>query len=142
MSTSGDSQILERNKAFFREYVEDLYIKRDLDAVDRYIADDFKDLVPPNAPGGPDGYRQSLQAFFETFPDVTVELDHMMGEGNRIVGRLNFVGTHAGVWEGIRPTNRRVETFGLDIVRIENGKITERRVFRNEIGILKTLGMF
>ena len=132
---------LEKNKTLVREFVERIFIKKDLDAIDELVTDDFVDHVPLDSPGGPVGFRASMEKLFASFPDLTTKIDDIVGEGNRLVVRVSVAGTQRGEFERIPPTNKRIEVFGLEVLEVRDGKIAERWMFRDEMLILHQLGM-
>ncbi len=141
MSADAAARTLEENKAVAREFVERIFISRDLDAIPELVTDDFVDHVPLDSPGGPAGFRASMDKLFTSFPDLTTKIDDVVGEGNRLVVRVAIAGTQRGEFERIPPTNKRIEVFGLEVLEVRNGKIAERWMFRDEMLILHQLGM-
>ena len=59
---------LEENKALVREFVERIFIKKDLDAIDELVTDDFVDHVPLDSPGGPAGFRAVYGGALQELP--------------------------------------------------------------------------
>lgn len=53
--------------------------------------------------------RKWVGPFLESFPDVTMDIVQMIGEGDTVVARLRCSGTHLGVWRGHPPSGRRFE---------------------------------
>ena len=141
MSVDTAEQTLEQNKALVREFVERIFIKKDLDAIDELVTDDFVDHVPLDSPGGPAGFRTSMEGLFKSFPDLTTKIEDVMGEGDRLVVRVAIAGTQRGDFERIPATNKRIEVFGLEVLEVRGGKIAERWMFRDEMLILHQLGM-
>jgi predicted ester cyclase len=54
-----------------------------------------------------------------------VRIDHLVGEGDKVVARFTLTGTHSGNFQGVPPTGRRVTFPATDIYRFENGRIAE-----------------
>ena len=101
MSADAAARTLEENKAVAREFVERIFISRDLDAIPQLVTDDFVDHVPLDSPGGPAGFRASMEKLFASFPDLTTTIDDIMGEGDRLVVRVSIAGTQRGDFERI-----------------------------------------
>jgi len=59
------------------------------------------------------------------FPDMAFINDDTIVKGDKAVLRYTFRGTLEGEVEGIPATGKVVEVTGIEIVRIENGKIAE-----------------
>ena len=52
-----------------------------------------------------DGYKQALAMLVRAFPDLTVEIEEMVAEGDSVAVRAIERGTHRGPLMGISPTN-------------------------------------
>jgi hypothetical protein len=59
------------------------------------------------------------------FPDITITLEEIFAEGDRVAFRSTIRGTHLNTFQGIAPTGRSVTVSLLDIVRVEDYKIVE-----------------
>ena len=57
------------------------------------------------------------------FPDFHNQIEEMIAEGDRVVARLTYTGTHRGEIMGISPSGRRVRYEGAAWFRIEGGRI-------------------
>lgn len=53
--------------------------------------------------------RQWVRPFLESFPDVRMDVVHMVADGDTVVARLRCSGTHLGAWRGHAPTGKRFE---------------------------------
>lgn len=93
----------------------------------------YDDLVSPDLvfhlPGGNSWDREQMeeneQMFAVGFPDASRSMDQIIAEGDRVVLRETFRGTHNGEFMEIPATGRRVEFTANIIYRIDNGKIAE-----------------
>jgi predicted ester cyclase len=77
--------------------------------------------------------------FRDAFPDVTVEIDELVADGDRVAVATTFTGTHTGSLMGVEPTGRRVSVTGIDIVRVEGGRIVEHRGLTDVVGLMRQL---
>lgn len=75
------------------------------------------------------------------FPDLEGTIEDMVAEGDLIASRWTFHGTHRGELMGIPPTGKRITMSGMDVTRIENGRIAEMRVSMDQLGMLQQLGV-
>jgi steroid delta-isomerase-like uncharacterized protein len=108
--------------------------------VDSFFAPEFvSHNNPPGFPPGVDGVKQFFSMFRDAFPDVTVEIDEMVAEGDRVAVATTFTGTHEGELMGVAPTGRRVSVTGIDIVRVADGKIAEHRGLTDIVGLMRQL---
>jgi predicted ester cyclase len=63
--------------------------------------------------------------FRQGFPNLTVDVEDVIAEGDKAVARCSVRGKHEGEFRGLAATQAPVEFTGIAIVRIENGKIVE-----------------
>jgi predicted ester cyclase len=80
-------------------------------------------------------------AFRAAFPDLHVKNEDVIVEGDKVVARWTARGTHNGMLMNILPTGRQATLKGIDILRIEGGKIVERWGEFDALGMLHQLGV-
>jgi predicted ester cyclase len=113
---------------------------RNPDVVDSFFAPEFvSHNNPPGFPPGVDGVKRFFSMFRDAFPDVEVEIDEIVAEGDRVAVATTFTGTHEGELMGMAPTGRRVAVTGVDIVRVADGKIAEHRGLTDIVGLMSQL---
>ncbi len=127
------------NKALVRGYLEEILNEGNLAAVDDYFPEEGFTL------NGRLLTRQDLprmrQALLTRFPDFHVTIEDQIAEGDRVVTRVTFRGTHSGEFGGIAATGRQVEYGGITIDRIVDGKVVEGWHVADELGMLRQLGV-
>ena len=131
------------NKDLVETFIQDLFTKGDLDAVDRYLDPAFinHDLPFPGAPDGPAGMRLAAAVFREALPDWHSDVDQLVAEGDIVVERFTASGTHRGELMGARPTGKTITLAGVNIFRVEGDRIVERWGRLDELGLLRQLGL-
>jgi PAS domain S-box-containing protein len=72
-----------------------------------------------------EAHRQSLSELFAAFPDCHWTIEDQFADGDEVVTRWSFRGTHKEIFAGRVPTGRKVEITGIAIDRIVDGKIVE-----------------
>jgi steroid delta-isomerase-like uncharacterized protein len=68
-------------------------------------------------------------------------VNEMVAEGEKVVTRFVWTGTHHGVFLGIPATGNRVEVKGVVIDRLENGKMADSRILMDTMGLMQQLGV-
>ncbi|OIJ69757.1 ester cyclase [Streptomyces mangrovisoli] len=135
---------LAKNKDLVRAFVDALFTKGDLGAVDQYLAEDFVDHDPPfNAPADREGLRAAGAVFRQACPDWHSEPNLMIAEDDLVVEHFTASGTQRGELLGVpAPAEGRPLTLhGTNIFRIRDGRIVERWNRPDELGILRQLGL-
>ena len=130
----------EDNKALFRSWCEVISQNR-LDRAEEIIAPDEVDhALPPGIPSGLEGLKQVFTLLHTAFPDLQIEIEDLIAEGDKVVGRVTARGTHQGEFMGIPPTGKPVSFNAIDVVRIAGGKIVERWSQADNLALLQQLG--
>jgi steroid delta-isomerase-like uncharacterized protein len=118
----------EENKDLIRRYIQavDSNDSDDWSVIDEYIAEDFVAHNPP-FPGvtlDRDGMKQASEIFRVATPGRH-EITMQVAEGDLVVSQIVGRGVHKGDLLGIPATSKDVETTGIAIHRVRDGKIVE-----------------
>jgi steroid delta-isomerase-like uncharacterized protein len=131
----------EQNKSIIRHFVDEVINKKNLAAVDTLVAEDFLELVPlPGQGPGMEGLKYAIGLFLDAFPDIHWALDEQIAEGDKVVSRFTWTGTHRGPFLGIPPTGRTVTVWGVVIDVVRGGKFAESRILMDTLGLMQQLG--
>ena len=131
----------EQNKAILRQ-AYDAINRNDLDALDEMAASDITDHDPAPGQGpGLEGVKDYFSSLHAAFPDVHMDVEDMIAEGDKVVARVSVSGTHQGEFMGIAPTGNRVTITGIDILRITDGKAVEHWGKFDDLGMMEQLGV-
>ncbi len=131
----------EENKAIARR-AYDAINRNDLDALEEMVDSDITDHDPAPGQGpGLEGVKQYFSSLHAAFPDVHMDVEDMIAEGEKVVARVSVSGTHQGEFLGIEPTGNRVTIKGIDILRITDGKVVEHWGNFDDLGMLQQLGI-
>ncbi|MCY4087960.1 MAG: ester cyclase [Actinomycetia bacterium] len=128
MSTEANKAIVARHAAALNDH--------DLSALDE-IWD--PDLVWHGKLRGLGLMKELIAESFRAFPDFRATIDDEIAEGDRVVLRFTAHGTHEGEFRGIPPTGKRVTWTGINIYRLEGGKIVERWVCEDGLSLMEQL---
>ena len=115
---------LEANKQLYRDFMEEVWKKRNPSAADRYLAPNFIEHNP-NLPPGLAGRKQFAAAVMAGFSDYHPEIQEIIAEGDRVVARVLWTGTQDGPFLGRPATGNKVRFSTADFFRVENGKLAE-----------------
>lgn len=142
-TTSSTTISCTANKALVEAFIQDLFSRGDLAAVDRYLAPSFVNHDPPfpGAPAGPEGMRQAAVMFRAAMPDWHSDLHQLVAENDIVVERFTATGTHQGPLMGVPGMGHTITLPGVNIFRIQDGRIVERWGRLDELGLLRQLGI-
>jgi steroid delta-isomerase-like uncharacterized protein len=111
------------------DWFERVWNRQDAAAIDELMAEEAIVHGLATAEGsqmkGPSGFRGVHDAFLSAFPDLQIEVEHCIRDGDTLAFRCRVRGTHQGDGLGVAPTQRRVDFAGMGFVRVEDGKIVE-----------------
>ena len=85
--------------------------------------------------------RQAAVMFRAAMPDWHSDLDQLVAEDDIVVERFTATGTHRGPLMGVPGTGHTVTLPGVNIFRIQNGRIVERWGRLDDLGLLHQLGI-
>jgi predicted ester cyclase len=129
-------------KTVVRRFVEEYQSGADEHAFAELLHPDVLDHSrPPGIAPGAEGVRQQFDGFRAAFAGFRAEILDQVTEGDKVVTRKVFRGTHAGAFNGIEPTGAEVEIHVIDIVRVHDGRIVEHWNCVDRLGLLAQLGV-
>lgn len=131
---------VEHNKMIVRRQFEELINNRNLAVLDTDMAEDFVDHeAPPTQPVGPDGVKKWIVRLYQDVPDLHVTIEDIVAEGDRVVVRNTWRGTHSGPFMGMAPTGKRFELKGMVLWRLTEGRLIERWATLDHWGLRQQL---
>ena len=130
----------EKNKDFMQAYTEDFWNKQNITDFEKYYTADF---IVHNANGDQnyEQYKGLCKAYFAAFPDLHITTDDLVAEGDKVVKVWTANCTHKGEFMGIPATGNRIVIKGIEVFRIEDGKILELWASMDSLGMMQQLGV-
>lgn len=115
----------------------------DVDAlIDTYFAEDF---VEHESLPGMDDTRETPRQMFKmlqaAFPDLRVSVHDMIQEGDKVVARATFSGTHKGEFMGVSATNNEINVEVLDICQFRDDKMVAHWGLMDTAGMMEQMGV-
>src|ERR1700733_14080576 len=130
------------NKEVIQAFIEEVVNQQRLDRANDLVKEDFIELDPfPGQQQGREGLKAILRMFGSAFPDMPWVGKEMVTEGEKVVPRFIWPGTHRGTFLGIPATGKSVEVKGVVIDRLENGKMADSRILMDTMGLMQQLGV-
>jgi steroid delta-isomerase-like uncharacterized protein len=134
---------IEENKALVRRWFLEAWNAGNLALADEVIAADYDPHpAPTDMPfgRGPEGQKQLIAFYRSAFPDVRMEIEDMVAEGDRVVVRWKGTGTHTGELMGVPPSGKPAVVTGMFINRVVNGKLVEGWTSFDALGMMMQIG--
>jgi predicted ester cyclase len=121
---------IQENKELVRRYAEVIYNEHKLEKLSEYVDDDLLEEA-----------TEHLRQFFTAFPDSHTTIEDLIGEGDKVVGRLSVKGTNTGPFAGQPPTGKKIQFGSYRIYRIAGGKFVETWAMQDRLGLMEQLGL-
>lgn len=129
------------NKVLIRRWFEEVWNKGRAAAIDEMLGPQA--MIHGLAPAAQDvaAFKQFHAAYRNAFPDVKIQVDDVIAEGDKVAVRWSGIGTHSGDGLGYAATGRGVRFSGMTIGRIEHGKLLEGWNVFDQLGMMQQLGV-
>ncbi|WP_458189320.1 ester cyclase [Haladaptatus sp. NG-WS-4] len=133
----------EENKDLVRRDIEEIWADGNVEVIDEVYDENFvlHDPSYPNEPRSRDDYREYVELYRTAFPDSEYTAEEMVAEADTVALRYTARGTHDGELMGIEPTGEEVTVSGMELYRIEDGKIVEMWTNYDAFGVFQQLGV-
>lgn len=132
------------NKALVRRAYEEAWNKRNLDALDELLPRDYDMHRDIAGRSGRDEIKEAIGNYHVAFPDLQVTTEHLIAEGDIVVMRGIWRGTHFGTMKtayGPMPaTDKKMVWNGTHLFRIADGRIAEASYQTDWLSFYQQLG--
>ena len=130
----------EAAKAVVRRNTEEVQGKG-VDVFEELFAEGFVDHTPQlNTTPDKAGMRKLYTYMRVAFPDFHAEIHWQLADGDRVTTYKTYYGTHEGPILGVAPTHRKVHFETVDVMRVQNGKITDHWGVGNLLSLMQQIG--
>jgi steroid delta-isomerase-like uncharacterized protein len=129
------------NKTLVRRWFEEVWNKGRAAAIDELLAPNGVVHGLGEDMQGPAAFKPFHAAYRDAFPDVRIELEDLLAEGDKVAFRWSATATHRGNGLNFAATNRPVRFSGMGIIRVENGKLVEGWNIFDQLGMMQQLGV-
>lgn len=126
------------NKAIIQQLYEEALNKRNIQTLNKLVADEFTGL---GSLKGAAGFWAPLQPLLQAFPDMQWTVEEMLAEDNRVIVRFTTRGTHTATFNGLAATGKKVTGTGIGFFELKEGKIVSAQVHTDRLGFLQELGV-
>jgi steroid delta-isomerase-like uncharacterized protein len=132
----------EANKAVARRLAGEVFSQGDMKAFDEIVAEDYVNhsIPVPGIPGTKEGFRQLVEATRQAFPDVNVQVQDVVSEGDLVVFHDCVAATSEGDFFGVPANGMQLEWTEIHFLRVAGDQIVEHWTNFDQLGILRQLG--
>ena len=131
----------ETHKSLVRRFYDEALNARRVDVIDELALADYVEHDPlPGQRDGLVGLKDRVSMLTAGLAS-TYTLHDLVAEDDRVVARWTNAGVHSGEFLGIPPTGRSFDFAGIDVYRIENGRMAEHWHVVDQLTLLQQLGL-
>ena len=132
----------QRNETVIRRFIEECLNQRQIDLVDELFSSDYvNNAATADISADLEGYKKRIAYMIQGFPDLHVKIEDIFSAGDRVAIRLTATGTHRGECMGIQATGKHATWTATAIYQIADGQIAQRWENRDDLGLLRQLGV-
>ena len=131
----------EDNEALVRRYIEEAWNQGNVAVLDEVWVESPDLEAPVTQFATRDDYKARILAFRSAFPDLRAEVRFVLTEDDAVVVGVERTGTHRGEFDGIPPTGRTAAWTGIEMLRIECGRIVADWVEADALDLRRDLGI-
>jgi predicted ester cyclase len=143
----------EANKEIVRRFYEEVFNQRNVKAIDELVHPEFLNHDPtPVASRDPESMKQFIHTLTQAFPDHHHAIfqrkgfanEDLIAEGDKVVMRCTLTATHQGLFPGfleMPPTGKSICQRQIHILRVQDGKVAEHWVIRDDLTMMQQLGL-
>lgn len=124
------------NKEVVRQLFELVLNKGNMGLLPDYIAGDYEGLQGKK---GVAGFEEVITPLIKAFPDIQWKVEELIGEGDKVVVRWSWKGTHTGQFRNFTPTGKSITNSAIAIYRLKDGKINNVALQTDQLGFLQQL---
>ena len=131
---------LEENKALVRKFLH-MFERGDPDIADEIVAADYYSHGAPDPSLGLEGLKAFVAMYKNAMPDARVDIEFQVAEGDKVVSRYTWSGTHQGEIFGVPATGKHVSWTATATFRIADGQIREAWLNWDQWGLMQQFGV-
>lgn len=118
----------DANKRVVVEWFEQVWNQQSEAAIDRIFHREGRSHGFPGSDAvliGPEGFKTVQRSFCGAFPDIHVDLESVVAEGDQVAVRWTATMTHSGDHLGFPVTGKRARLSGASFTIVKDGQILE-----------------
>jgi steroid delta-isomerase-like uncharacterized protein len=130
----------QESKVLVRRFIEEIFVKGNADAVDKLVTSNFTPHSWGSMPSGIEPLKDAVKRVHAGVSDVSMKIEDVIAEEDRIAVRLTARGRHTGEFMGLPPSGREYTISETHIFHLRDGKISEHWRDADMLGLMRQLG--
>jgi steroid delta-isomerase-like uncharacterized protein len=129
------------HKAVIRRFIDEAINQGNLSVLDELVHPDYVFRSPGQELLGAEALKAFFAGFRSAFPDLHLNIDELVVEGDKAVSSFTLTGTHEDEFMGIPATGNSINISGMVLSQFREGKIKEEWEVLDQLGLLQQLGV-
>jgi predicted ester cyclase len=132
---------LDDNKATYRRFI-DILNSQQVDALPEVVdTGAYREICVGATPGWVDyeAAVASVQQIFASMGDINVSIDDCAAEDDKVFARNTVTATNTGPMMGMPATNKAMQAYMFDYVKLRDNRIVERIQLSDNMGMMQQL---
>jgi hypothetical protein len=122
-------------------FVSTVFERREFDKLGEFFSEDIVLTSDSERIDGIDGYVEMMEGTIDAFSDLDVEILDSFVDGDSLIVRSRYSGTHTGEFEGVPATDTSVSWESMSVSRVADGKFVEINTIQDRANLLTQLGV-
>jgi steroid delta-isomerase-like uncharacterized protein len=132
----------EESKTVVRRMIEEVWNEHEFTNFDELVAENhFDHMAVPEHQCGVAGERHVMEWLLTVFPDHRFDIEDAAADGDTVAVGGTCSGTHEGQLWDTPPTGKRFAVQQSHWFRVVDGKVAEHWAVRDDLGMLRQLGV-
>src|SRR5258708_560845 len=128
--------VIQRNREVIRKLYEECLNKKNMGLLPDLISADY---VGVRGEKGAAAFEAPVAGLIQAFPDIQWKLEELIAEGDKVVVRWKWTGTHTGQFQAYTATGKTISNDGMAIFECKDGKVISSQVQTDRLGFLQQL---
>jgi steroid delta-isomerase-like uncharacterized protein len=134
--------VVESNSMLARRWMDEVWNKRLEKTIDEMLPEGSLGHSYGNpSMQGPQAFRQFRDAFVKAVPELRMEVQDTVEQGDNVAVRWRVRGVHRGQELGIAATDETLDFWGITWLRFSNGRIAEGWDAWNQGAVMQQLNV-
>lgn len=131
---------IEENKVVVRRFIDEIFVRGNAEAVDKLVTPDFTPHSWGKMPPGIEPFKQAIRHVHAGLSDVSMKIDDVVAEGDKVAVRLTAHATHRGEFMGLPASGNAYTISETHIFHLRDRKVAEHWRDADMLGLMRQIG--
>lgn len=127
---------IQSNKEIIRKLYEQSLNERNMELLSELVSEDY---VGIRGIKGVAGFEEPIAPLMKAFPDIQWIIEALIAEGDQVVVKWKWQGTHTAPFTNFAATDKTVSNEGMAVFKLKDGKVISGQVLTDRLGFLQAL---